>query len=92
MYDLNPDGWNAFEGVDQDRGAENTQLFQVISIDGDRLSYESYTATGELYDAFDLKKSPKGEPNRFEERKLEAIPERLHQNTIPYRDRLPEAP
>lgn len=91
MYDLNPERWEAFEDVDQDRGAENTQLFQVISIDGDRLSYESYTATGELYDAFDLKKSPDGEPNQFVERRHEAIPERLHQNTIPYEDSLPEA-
>lgn len=91
MYDLNPSRWDAFAEVDQDRGAENTQLFQVISIDGDRLSYESYTATGELYDAFDLEKSPRGEPNQFVERKHEAVPERLHQNTIPYRDSLPKA-
>jgi hypothetical protein len=91
MYDLKPDGWNAFEGIDRDRGAENTQLFQVVSIDGDKLSYESYTATGELYDAFDLIKSTGGEPNLFVERQQEAIPERRHQSTIPYRDSLPEA-
>ena len=34
--------------------AEDTQLFQVIRIDGARLRYESRTATGRLYDAFEL--------------------------------------
>lgn len=38
------------------RVAESTQLYQVISIDGPTLHYESRTATGELYDAFTLKK------------------------------------
>ena len=33
---------------------EDTQLFQVIRIDGDRLRYEARTATGRLYDAFEL--------------------------------------
>jgi acid phosphatase type 7 len=32
------------------------QLFQVISIEKNRLQYESYTATGELYDSFELVK------------------------------------
>ncbi|MGC9343158.1 MAG: fibronectin type III domain-containing protein [Bacteroidales bacterium] len=91
MYKLEPTGWDAFEGVEQDRNAENTQLFQVISIDGDRLSYESYTATGELYDAFDLVKSGENKPNQFIERKDEAIPARYHNNTIPYDDFLPES-
>ena len=90
MYSVNPDGWDAFEDVEQERNAENTQLFQVISIDGDRLSYESYTAIGELYDAFDLLKSSDGKPNKFIERKNEAIPARYHHNTIPYSDIVPE--
>ena len=34
--------------------AEDTQLFQVVRIDGDRLRYEARTATGRLYDAFEL--------------------------------------
>lgn len=84
MYRLEPTRWDAFEGVEQDRNAENTQLFQVISIDGNKLSYASYTATGALYDAFDLVKSDGGRPNRFIERKGEAIPPRYHHNTIPY--------
>jgi hypothetical protein len=42
-----------------DRTAENTQLFQVISISGNRLQYQSITVTGEVYDAFDLIKTDK---------------------------------
>jgi 3',5'-cyclic AMP phosphodiesterase CpdA len=38
------------------RAAEDTQLYQIISIDGERLRYEARTATGELYDAFSLHK------------------------------------
>lgn len=34
--------------------AEDTQLFQVLRIDGGRLRYEARTATGRLYDAFEL--------------------------------------
>jgi hypothetical protein len=34
--------------------AEDTQLFQVVRFDGPRLRYEARTATGRLYDAFDL--------------------------------------
>jgi len=32
------------------------QLFQIISVDNNRLFYESYTANGELFDSFELKK------------------------------------
>ncbi len=90
MYRLRPDAWESLEGADRDRAAENTQLFQVIRIDGDRLSFEAYTATGELYDAFDLVKNKKGGSNHFIDRQGEAIPERRHENTINYRDRLPD--
>jgi len=90
MYNMRPDGWDDFEGATRDRGAENTQLFQVISIDGDRLSFQAYTATGELYDAFDLEKTQEGKPNRFIERQDEAIPVRTHENTISYYDKLPD--
>jgi hypothetical protein len=46
------------------RAAENTQLYQIISIDGDALRYEARTAAGELYDAFRLTKRP-GEVNQL---------------------------
>ena len=38
--------------------AEDTQLFQVIRIADGRLRYESRTATGRLYDAFELDGKP----------------------------------
>jgi len=74
MYSLTSDRW-------MDRGAENTQLFQVISIDGNTLQYRASTATGELYDAFDLLKQ-KGMPNRLTERVPTSVPERKHKNTL----------
>jgi len=49
MYPVTPAAW-------MQRKAEDTQLYQIIRIDGDRLSYESRTARGALYDAFDLRK------------------------------------
>lgn len=43
-----------------DRAAYNTQLYQAITINQEKLSYQAYTVTGELYDAFDLNKNKKG--------------------------------
>jgi hypothetical protein len=48
--------------------AQDTQLYQVIRIDRDKLSYEARTATGTLYDAFELQKQP-NKPNKLTERK-----------------------
>ena len=87
MYNLKPNGWEDYD-ADRDRAAENTQLFQIVSVDGDELTFESYTATGELYDAFSLIKNTNG-PNTFKEMKEMAIPERYHNNTISYEDKLP---
>ena len=67
--------WDEYEGDSRalrDRIGNNKQLFQVISIDGDKLTYQSYTATGELFDAFDLIKNKDGR-NSFVERKNEAL-------------------
>tara|TARA_B100000212_G_scaffold326082_2_gene288263 strand:+ start:326 stop:1903 length:1578 start_codon:yes stop_codon:yes gene_type:complete len=41
---------------------ENTQLYQIIFIDDKKLRFRSYTAVGELYDEFILKKRI-GKPN-----------------------------
>lgn len=38
------------------RAAEDTQLYQIITIDGSQLKYEARTAIGELYDGFILRK------------------------------------
>ena len=42
------------------RAAEDTQLYQVININGDKLTYQARTARGTLYDAFELSKSKSG--------------------------------
>ncbi len=39
--------------------AENTQLFQIISIDHENLTYTAYKASGEVFDSFKLKKIAK---------------------------------
>ena len=40
--------------------AKDTQLYQLIRIDGDVLKYESRSATGDLFDGFELHKGPNG--------------------------------
>ena len=44
--------------------AERTQLYQVITVDGDRIRYKACTATGRRYDAFTLVRRP-GQPNEI---------------------------
>ena len=55
MYSVNESGWDEFGAV-QEKNGERKQLFQHISIDGDQLIYRSFTATGELFDRFELLK------------------------------------
>lgn len=50
---------------------EDTQLYQVLRIDPQRLAYESRTATGRLYDAFELVRD--GEGKRLVEREQDRI-------------------
>ncbi len=64
MYQLDREPW-------MQRAAEDTQLFQVVQIDGARLKYEARTARGLLYDAFDLEKQS-GKPNRLSNRAPES--------------------
>jgi hypothetical protein len=52
------------------RAAEDTQLYQVITIDQDEIRYEARTATGRLYDAFTLRKRP-SQPNEL----IEQVPD-----------------
>ncbi|PZX56578.1 purple acid phosphatase family protein [Algoriphagus chordae] len=69
MYNLTPNKW-------MDRAASNTQLYQLITIEGNKLSYGAYTATGDLYDAFDLIKAD-GKPKEFIDRADKAIQEAI---------------
>jgi hypothetical protein len=59
MYDITKDDFAV-------RVAEDTQLYQIISIENDILQYRAYTATGQLYDAFTLQKQD-GQPNALNE-------------------------
>ena len=74
MYTLTKKRWMV-------RAAENTQLYQIISVDGNTLRYQAKTVTGELYDAFDLIKQ-EGKPNTLIERMPEGAPERNYDNTL----------
>ena len=68
MYELEKSDWIR-------RGAEDTQLYQIVHLDGDTLRYEARTVTGELYDAFELQKQ-RSKVNRFVDR-APKTPERL---------------
>ena len=52
------------------RTASGAQLYQIIEIDGEELRYEARVATGELYDAFTLKKR-EGQRNEL----IEQVPD-----------------
>lgn len=69
MYNLNFADWLT-------RVASNTQLYQLVHVDGDNLRYEAFTTTGQLYDAFELKKQKDG-TNVFEDKAPEDVPEQV---------------
>lgn len=69
MYNLNFSEWLT-------RVASNTQLYQLIHLDGDQLRYEAYTTTGKLYDAFELNKQKDG-TNAFVDKAPKEVPERV---------------
>jgi len=62
------------------RIAEDTQLYQVIEIDGSELVYRAYMATGELYDAFNLSKQESG-VNKLQEKMPRGARERRRAKT-----------
>ncbi len=85
QYAFNEDGWEGYaeDGVVLERRAENTQFFQVITIDGERLEYRAYTALRDLYDAFAMVKDDEG-GKRIVEGETSTMDERLFENTGPY--------
>lgn len=58
-----------------DRTAEDTQLYQVVEVGEDRLGFQAFTATGRLYDAFELKRGADGR-NRLAESSARLPPAR----------------
>jgi 3',5'-cyclic AMP phosphodiesterase CpdA len=87
QYQRREGGWDDYAsfGVRLDRGGENTQFFQVIRIDGRQLSYEAFTADGQLYDAFTLDKSAGG-AKRLVKGRSSTMAERRFDGTGAYKD------
>jgi 3',5'-cyclic AMP phosphodiesterase CpdA len=59
-----------------DRAAMETQLYQLIHINGDTLTFEAYTTIGDLYDKFTITKKKNGQ-KQFRELVPANTPERL---------------
>jgi 3',5'-cyclic AMP phosphodiesterase CpdA len=59
MYEANDLNWTSNGAIAKKIGM-NTQLFQVISVDGETLKYKSKDATGKLYDDFTITKPATG--------------------------------
>jgi hypothetical protein len=74
MYSLKDVRW-------MDRAAENTQLYQIIDVEDQKLVFKAFTVTGELYDGFELRKSPAG-TKQLRELLPESSPERHFNNTL----------
>ncbi|MBY5956793.1 metallophosphoesterase family protein [Membranicola marinus] len=65
MYVVSVSGPKQYE-VDEQKSwmqemGDNIQLYQVLDIEGDELTFRSYTTTGELFDEFKLEKVSKGQ-------------------------------
>lgn len=56
MYDISLGDWMY-------RAASNTQLYQIVQVDAQRIRYEAYTVTNQLYDAFEIRRQ--GDKKRF---------------------------
>lgn len=53
-------GLNDRARTQPDKTAEATELYQIIDVDNDRLKFRTYTASGRLYDGFDLERRRDG--------------------------------
>lgn len=56
--------------------AEDTQLFQLLDFGSDVLRYQSFTASGKLYDSFELKRQPDGSKRLLETDAAKLLPQR----------------
>lgn len=85
QYQFRKQGWDDYAptGVKLERQGENGQFFQVIDIDGKRLSYTAYTADGVQYDRAVIEK--RGNAKRLIANENKAPPTRRFDNTLPYK-------
>ncbi len=65
MYDLGLQPWMV-------SSAEKKQFYQLIRVDGDKLSFEARTADGQLYDEFEIRKRKDGAIKLLERNQLDA--------------------
>lgn len=62
-----PKSYKPSDSWEVSRIGSGVQLYQVVGIDGDTLRYQAFRATGELYDAFTLKKRSDGSAELIEQ-------------------------
>lgn len=53
-------GLNDRAGTQPDKVAEATELYQIVDVETGRLKFRTYTASGKLYDGFDLHRQKDG--------------------------------
>lgn len=53
-------GLNSRAGTQPDRAAEDSAFYQVVDVEADRLIFRTWTATGRLYDGFELHRHADG--------------------------------
>ena len=82
MYNMRDTKWDPMNGV-MKRAAENTQLYQTVSVTHDTLKFRAYTASGELYDSFDIVQQDGQLTNKIIEHPVE-VEERTFENTMKY--------
>lgn len=85
MYDMDRPVRSEFRRV-----AEDVQLFQIITVDGDELHFVAKTATGTDYDGFTLRKRA-GMPNELIEQ-APSLPPRLRASHPPINSAPPRPP
>jgi 3',5'-cyclic AMP phosphodiesterase CpdA len=85
QYQFRKQAWDDYAptGVKLERQGENGQFFQVIGIDGNRLSYTAYTTDGVQYDAVVIEK--RGTAKRLIKNDKTEPPTRRFDNTLPYK-------
>lgn len=74
-------GLNDRARTQPDRTAEATELYQIVDVEPRRLQFRTYTATGRLYDGFDLTRGTDGS-NRLTETDEPKIAERTCTGTV----------
>ncbi len=86
QYKFKQDGWTSYQpsGVTLERQGENSQFYKVISVDGDKLDYATYTIDGIQYDRVVIEKKTDC-LKRVVLNDNKPPPQRTYDNTLPYK-------